>query len=113
MKKIVTFIFLLLFSIAIIGQDADSGNRLNTENEKSPEVLIYPNPAKGSKVFVKGKNIQDIEVLSPVGHRIFTSKNEESKKKVELSLEKCQTGVYLVKITFDDANPIVQKLLVK
>jgi photosystem II stability/assembly factor-like uncharacterized protein len=110
----------LLFPDVVIPFD-DSGSvpnilvirELEQENKKS-DISLYPNPAK-DEVFMKWKTdfkpstVKLMDINGKVIQETKWSKNEE----INISLESVPSGMYFVKIIFNEKNQITRKLIIR
>ena len=83
------------------------------QNSNIHDALIYPNPIQNLNFKVRSYSvISDIIVVDMLG-KVIVTKNLESyaSEEIFISLPRCDKGVYLVKIIFDDGEMIIKKLL--
>ena len=64
------------------------------------EVLVYPNPAS-NRIFVKGENIQSVDIFNLLGQKIKTTYNTQYDPIFSIDLEKNLNAIYLLKIITD------------
>lgn len=121
MKKFVLHI-IVIFLISIFGsiniskaQNIDLAFSMQMQNPDIHSAVIYPNPITDFKFSVKSEQvISKIEVINLIGKCIENYYNENySSEDIFINLNTCDKGMYLVKITFDDDEYIIKKLLVK
>ncbi|PCI94667.1 MAG: hypothetical protein COB15_13495 [Flavobacteriales bacterium] len=77
---------------------------------------IYPNPNNGNlKIINKSsKNIKSILVMNSIGKVVFNNENKENffiSQKIKLT--DVSTGIYFIKVLFDDNKFITKKFLIK
>ena len=72
---------------------------------------VYPNPAK-QKLFVEGSDISQISLTNMLGNEVLSLKNTASEK-VELSLDNCTEGLYVLCITDKNGKKTFRKIVVK
>jgi hypothetical protein len=103
--------FVLLCSVAFKGLSQDISYLEKSENE----TIIYPNPLIGDKFVVKSESgIKKVEIVNVIGKVINRTENEEFElHELQVYIGKCEKGMYLVKITFDNNKSMIKKLLVK
>ncbi|MCF6367155.1 MAG: T9SS type A sorting domain-containing protein [Bacteroidales bacterium] len=82
------------------------------------DVLIYPNPVTNNKFYVRSDRvIKSVEVMNILGQNIKTVNNETNVPYnilVELGdIRDIKKGMYMVRITFDDEQSIIQKIILK
>lgn len=99
---------------------ANSCDFIIGENELSSAedlILVYPNPAgEGFMIsagHARGFTIEDVEIYSSVGEKIFSQKQtaDSQKKKINIETHKWSVGVYLVRIKTQEGMMV--KRLVK
>jgi len=114
-KLIVSFLFVIASFSFAKSQNVDLDFSMQLQNSKVHDALIYPNPVIDYKFKVKSEQIvSSVEVINVIGKHIFKQTNELfSTNDVFINLDFCEKGMYLVKITFDDEEYIIKKLLVK
>jgi len=103
--------FVLLYVAAFRGLSQDISYFEKTEKE----TIIYPNPLIGEKFVVKsGSGIKKVEIVNVIGKLINRTENEDFElHELQIYIGKCEKGMYLVKIIFNDNKSIIKKLLVK
>ena len=117
MKKLIilstTSLLFFLMSFSVNAQNMDFSMELQNSNVHS--AVIYPNPITDFKFYVKSNQlISSIEVLNAIGNSIYSEKRTNySTEPILVQLPNCNNGMYLVKITFDDNEYIIKKLLIK
>ncbi|WP_172280280.1 T9SS type A sorting domain-containing protein [Chryseobacterium sp. LAM-KRS1] len=74
---------------------------------KDDEFLIYPNPAS-EKVFIKGKQITDVEMYSVDGRKLTVKKNVDQ----SVNLSDFPKGIYFLKVKIKD-QWTAKKLIIK
>jgi hypothetical protein len=120
MKNIINKVIMVLlfvsanFSFAN-AQSMDLAFSMQMQNTNIQDAVIYPNPVTDFKFKVKSEQIIfSVEVINVIGKSILKQTNESfSTDDVLINLGSCEKGMYLVKITFDDDEYIIKKLLVK
>lgn len=121
MKKftLATFIIFLLFALFSLQAQAQGMSDTQREFDKVEivnfDVLIYPNPVTDNKFYVKSENIiKSVEVMNVLGQTI-KKVNNETKIAYNLNVElgNVKEGMYMVKITFDNKETIIRKIIVK
>jgi len=114
MKKTIGFIFCILGLFSLNGTAQDVVDT-NFENKKPHEALIYPNPLVGEKFTVKSAgNIKKVEVVNVIGKVINRTENKNfALHELPIYVGKCDKGIYLIKVSFNDNKSIIKKLLVK
>ena len=119
MKKLIP-LFLAIFTISYaIAQDLDAEPQFNTPSEisitnQTHDALLYPNPVLNNQLKVKSSmNIIKIEIVNLIGQTIQKAINETLVKQMSIELTRCEKGVYMTKITFEDRKSVIKKILVK
>lgn len=74
------------------------------DEQDTEMVSVYPNPAKG-QLFVKGDNIQSVEVLDLVGQQVMSS------TEAVIDLNGLAEGIYFVRVSCESG--IITKRIVK
>jgi len=105
---------LILFLICAAAFRVHSQDIASIEKSEK-ETVIYPNPLVGEKFIVKTESgIKRVEVVNVIGKLINRTLNEDIElHELQIYIGKCEKGMYLVKITFNDNKSIIKKLLVK
>ena len=85
-------------------------------DEHDSYFMIFPNPNNGTLYIVNktSENISSINIISALGKLVFSFNNNENyfnSQKIELN--EVSTGVYFVKILYEDNNLISRKFLIK
>ena len=109
MKTAICLIFICLVAFEGFGQD------LSYLEKKQENAIVYPNPLIGQKFIVKSETvISTVEVVNVIGKVVGRVKNDNfGIKELPVFLGNCEKGMYFVKITFENKNSIIKKLLVK
>ena len=81
------------FDLDAVGVIHDQAHNDVPENGV-PAVTVYPNPAK-DRLFVKGENIQSVEVFNIVGQQVMTT------TETTIELGELNAGIYFVRIVAD------------
>ncbi len=108
-KMAISVIFICLVAFEGFSQDLSS-----FENNQD-KVLVYPNPVSGQKFIVKSEAvISKVEVVNVIGKVINRTENNNFRiKEVPVFIGRCEKGMYFVKVTFENKELIIKKLLVK
>jgi Secretion system C-terminal sorting domain len=113
MKKNIIALFFILITLSAYSQSTQLDFTMQFQNSNSHEALIYPNPITNLDFKVKSYSvITDLVVTDMLGKNII-SKHLDSyaNQEITVSLPHCDKGIYFVKITFDDGETIIKKLL--
>jgi Secretion system C-terminal sorting domain len=98
---------------ATANQISNAGNLENS----SPKIALYPNPsASGNFTVESNQTIKKIIVTDVFGKLIrVVGKQKEMQRlpKYEYSINDLKSGVYMVKIVFDNEKMAIQKLMVE
>ncbi len=104
LKNIVVLLMFAAFMFSVKAGD------FVVDNNK--EVSIYPNPPLNEETFISSNfEIKKIEVLDVVGHKII-SKSSLSSRKVRLEVSSIKSGIYFIKVYFDDGSSSIVRLWV-
>jgi hypothetical protein len=108
-KMAISLIFICLAAFEGFSQD------FSYLENKQDKVLVYPNPCTVQKFIVKSEAvISKVEVVNVIGKVINrTENNNFSTKEVPVFIGSCEKGMYFVKVTFENKELIIKKLLVK
>lgn len=119
MKKfvltLISLVFILLYSYSARSQGLSFNNKKPSVSIIHSNVLIYPNPVTDSKFFVKSEQlIKKVEVLNVLGQKIKTVTNQTNiPYNILVELRNIKKGMYLVKVTLDNGEKIINKIIVK
>ena len=118
MKKIRNIsVLLIIFVFTIINSVSAQSTKLDFsmqfQNSNQNQAVIYPNPIQSPVFKIKSNSfITHVEVVNMVGKQLFVQDfNSFSDKELTIQLPNCDKGIYLVKITFDNNETIIKKLL--
>ncbi len=113
MKKLIVLFWVLgLLAGSTLAQQEVN---MSSNDVKPHDVLIYPNPMTGEQFTVKSTHeIVRVEVVNVIGKVIKRIENDGfAIKEVPVIVGKCEKGLYLVKVSFEDDKMVIKKLLVK
>jgi len=104
---------ILLLCLLEAGTAGLKGNISFDNILKDPEVKIFPNPATEETISIESeKTIARVEILNVVGQKMLYHEPEPSNNlKIDISM--LNTGLYLIKISFDDNTNITKRIWVK
>jgi len=119
MKKFVLILISLVFILSLNYSARSQG--MSFQNKKPSvsiihsNVLIYPNPVTDNKFFVKSEQlIKKVEVLNVLGQNIKTVSNETNVPyNILVELGNIKKGMYMVQVTLDSGEKIINKIIVK
>lgn len=75
---------------------------------------MYPNPLSTDNLTIEAEEmIQRVEVYNLMGQNVYTETVGQSSDKVEINLNRINTGMYLVNIVFSENQISIQKLIVE
>jgi len=113
--SIVVFILVVFGTSKSFAQNTDLAFTMQFQNSNIHQAVIYPNPVLDFKFKVKSEQIvYKVEVISVIGKTINQYVNKTySSDDIFVDLEECEKGMYLIKITFEDDEYIIKKLLIK
>lgn len=81
---------------------------------KQHEAFFFPNPVKNSSFLVKANGmIQKVELINIVGQTVVTEQNNTLKGEMRISTNGLSDGMYMVKITFDDNQELLKKIIIE
>lgn len=111
----------VLMAHAAMAQQQDTRQAVNpdflliNQNQNRHEAIIYPNPATGKVVKIKSSIlIKSIEIMTMIGKCIQQEKNLHMiYDDITLNLASCNPGTYYAKITFEDNQTVIKKLIVR
>jgi polyhydroxybutyrate depolymerase len=85
---------------------------VNTLEQESANISIYPNPLKDKILFIDNlpENTQSIAIYDTLGKLIQKKNRENFKSSTHLSIEGMQHGVFILKIT-TDYNSMTYKII--
>ncbi len=119
MKRIIPFIISLFFILSL-SYTAYSQGMSYQKSEPAvliihSEVLIYPNPVTDNKFFVKSDQlIKKVEVLNVLGQTIKTVINETNiPYNILVEIGNIKKGMYMVQVTLDSGEKVINKIIVK
>ncbi len=85
------------------------------QNQNRHEAVIYPNPATGKVVKIKSSIlIKSIEIMTMIGKCVQQELNPHMiYDDITLDLKSCNPGTYYAKITFEDDQTVIKKLILR
>jgi len=90
-----------------------SGGVLANSDFNKIDVLMYPNPASDSlQISISNNTLNNITIYDLKGAIVLSKSNISSSKK-SIKTNSLKSGIYMVKITSEDGNSIIQKLVIK
>ncbi len=122
MKTNFTKIFFTAFSLFMLFSFLNVNAQKKYENNSgvntsvvSSDILIYPNPVKNNKFYVKSETvIKSVEVLNVLGENVKKIYNETNVAyNIFVELGDVQKGMYLVKITLKNGKSVIRKIILK
>jgi hypothetical protein len=119
MKHIILFLTAAFLTISVYSQTATNySNQQNssflTQKQNTPEVKIYPNPCKNSRVNVEFKShlISEIQLTNIAGKVVLKKKFDFAEMKKQVQLNDIQNGMYLLQVKSTDNKKVVKKFIV-
>lgn len=106
MKKL--FItFLLIFSV--------SWSFAQMQDTQINDISIYPNPVTDFQFYVSAdQTVVNVDVLNVIGQTVKTVRNETKVPyNILVQLPNTKTGMYIVRVTTEDGETHMRKVLVK
>lgn len=119
MKKfvliLISLVFILSLNYSAMSQGMSFQNKKPIVSIIHSNVLIYPNPVTGNKFFVKSEQlIKKVKVLNVLGQNIKTVTNETNVPyNILVELGNVKKGMYMVQVTLDSGEKIINKIIVK
>lgn len=77
----------------------------NMREEKTTNILLYPNPAKTSFSIESNLPVKNVVIYNISGQKVFQGNSSS------VNVEKLKTGVYTVRITLADKSVSIQKII--
>ena len=113
MKKFIVIISFFFISCNVFSQSTQLDFSMQFQNSNNHDAMIYPNPIHNMNFSVKSYSIiTDVVVTDMLGKNVVAKHlNSYANEEIIMNLPRCEKGVYLVKITFDDGETIIKKLL--
>jgi hypothetical protein len=93
----------------IIGKWINPPVGLKNIEQQNFDVKVYPNPAKNI-LYIEGKQDEhlSVELLDMTGRLILSQKNENT-----IQLPMLQSGIYLLRVTDENQNNTVKKIIIE
>lgn len=121
MKKILLFIFFVIFSAALYAQKDTSDIAMHPIHVRdiprdpgSVNVLIYPVPVKENYFTIKSdKEISYVKVTNIIGQDIYKIQYNNPLTIARINLENPKRGMYLVTVIFNNGVRVVKKILIE
>lgn len=90
-----------------------SGGVLASSEFNKTEALMYPNPASDSlQISISNNTINNITIYDLKGAIVLSKSNVSASEKT-IKTNSLKSGIYMVKITLEDGNSVIQKLVIK
>ena len=119
MKRITLFLITAFLTISVYSQtgfnnSAKQNSTFLTKKQNTPEVKIYPNPCKNSRVNIEFKShpISEIQLTNIAGKVVLKKKFDFAEMKKQLQLNGIQNGMYLLQVKSTDNKTVVKKFIV-
>ncbi len=119
MKRFFTvlLIFLIVFSFGdiVYAQSSIQIQEKNTVIAVKSDIIIYPNPVTDNKFYVKSDRlIKKVEVINILGQKIKTVNNQtDIPYNILVETGNLKKGMYMVQVTLDTGEKIINKILIK
>ncbi len=113
MKKTI-LLFIIFFTIAVVSQAQSTKLDFTMQMQQNQNTArIYPNPITEPVFNVTSSAvITNVQVLDMLGKSVLNIDYNDSYEKTHvIKLPDDKKGIYLVKITFDNNQTIIKKLL--
>lgn len=113
MKKTFIVLILALLSTSLFSQSTQLDFSMQFQNTNQHQAVIFPNPTYNSAFKIKSSSIiTQIDIVNMLGKNIYTKPIVNySFDEITVRMPDCDKGVYMVKVTFDDNDTIIKKLL--
>jgi len=113
MKKIILVLSVSLLTITLFAQSTQLDFSMQLQNTNQHQAVIYPNPTSDLAFKLKSSSIiTNIQVVNMIGSKLVQKDiTNYTFDEISVRMPECDKGVYLVKITFDDNDTIIKKLL--
>jgi hypothetical protein len=120
MKKSLSLIFLLIFTLSLNGQkDSVAINRVLAQKNYPAEtnnlnINIYPVPVRDNSFTIKTeKDISFVKITNIIGQDIFRFQYSDPQQLIKIFLNNPKRGMYLVTIIFSDGIRVVKKIMIE
>ncbi len=91
-----------------------SYNSVPSFQTRENSLYLFPNPAAGQEVLVKGTAIiKEVELLNALGQRILFLQNPVQRGDMTLKFDENLSGIHFVKVRFADGSIATQKLMIQ
>lgn len=97
--------------IPVDGQNFNLSNTSTLPEEATNDILIYPNPAKGS-LHIQASQALKIQVMNILGQTVYQNNRPESET-LTIDTRQWQTGLYLVSVSDSKGKQQVFKVMVE
>jgi len=117
-KNIILGAIAIMASSAAMAQEKQAMNPdflILNQSQNRHEAVIYPNPATGNVVKIKSSIlIKSIEIMTMIGKCVQQECNPHMiYDDITLTLKTCNPGTYYAKITFEDDQTVIKKLILR
>jgi hypothetical protein len=124
MKKLLPLVVMLfLWATVLTATSLPSASELNTisrayfqpgQDQLVREIELYPNPiTDGRLTITSSESIQSVQILNITGKIVFNQEFQPNTTTVDLTLDKLEKGIYLVRIGFIGKETHTEKVMVK
>ncbi len=119
MKRSLPFIFLLIFTLNLHGQNSIDVNKSLAQQgypteANSVNVSIYPVPVRDNSFTIKtDKDISSVKITNIIGQDVYRLQYNDPQQIIKVFLENPKRGMYLVTIVFSDGLRVVKKIMVE
>jgi hypothetical protein len=124
MKKLLPLVVMLfLWATVLTATSLPSASELNTisrayfqpgQDQLVREIELYPNPiTDGHLTITSSESIQSVQILNITGKIVFNQEFQPNTTTVDLTLDKLEKGIYLVRIGFIGKETHTEKVMVK
>jgi hypothetical protein len=82
--------------------------------EQTNSTVILPNPVTNNRFTVQSSmTVSAVEVISIVGQSVYFHNFASRQREVSVLLDKLPEGVYFVKVTFNDNQVVIKKIIIQ
>lgn len=89
-------------------------SRVNESFVKKQNAYFFPNPVTDNYFTVKATEIiTSVEIINLIGQSVYYMENNAIRGDMNISLDKVDNGLYIVKVNLADNQSVIKKLLIK
>ena len=92
----------------------DNSHLYMSFNDDRDEIQIFPNPVTDKILNITSENsIAKIEILDIIGSTVFIQEYDTDTRKVVLSLDNLNRGMYIIKVKLENKTAFTEKIMIK